>query len=159
MQRIACDLENLGMRDPQMIDPNLYSKPELHEMIALVRSGDSHALGLAFDFVIGESKHMWHGRARANLCRAFKNMTLEPWQKSVLVRTIQKRLETGNFSQQFKDQIVMAIRFDRRSMQNSAEALLDSPIRHVKRNAAWTIEKIARTPEVQDKSFSMKTKY
>ena len=87
------------------------TKPELHELIEDVKRGDADAMDRAVVFVTAESFGIWHNRARAKLCRYFKNHPPSAAQRELLVDAIEGRLIDGTFYEQFKDQLSMAIRF------------------------------------------------
>ena len=88
------------------------SKGDLHDLIAKVKSRDLPSIARAIDFVTADSLGMWHNRARAKLCRYFKNEPPNNEQQRRLVETIEQRLVTGSFYEQFKDQLGLAAIFD-----------------------------------------------
>lgn len=65
-------------------------------------------------FVCAETANLWHGRGRAMICRRLKHIPLARNQKDRLVERILHRLATGQFSEQFRDQLRLALHLDRR---------------------------------------------
>ena len=109
------------------------SKGELHDLIRATKSGNSGAINQAVAFFTVESFGMWHNRARANLCRHFKNHPPGPMQCDQMVETICERLISGNFSEQFTDRLSIAIRFNRDRMQEAAHIALRSDREYIVR--------------------------
>ena len=122
--------------------PQHYYKNELAELIEQLKAGNLLAVERCIDFFLAETRGLWHGRARAKICRNLKNLPLDKRTKDRLVATIVRRLETGNFSEQFKDQLTMAIRFRPCWLHDSATQLLGSPKGYVQRYASWVLNKI-----------------
>lgn len=121
-------------------------KSNLQSLIEKLKSGDSLAITPAVNFFVDESRGIWHCRARAKICRYLKNAELAEETKDLLTATVVRRLTTGNFSEQFKDQLSMAIRFRPEHLNDVAIGLLDSNRDYVKRYASWiTKTYLART--------------
>lgn len=121
-------------------------KSDLQALIEKLKSGDPLAITPAVNFFVRESRGIWHGRARAKICRYLKNAPLAEEIKELLTTTVVRRLTTGNFSEQFKDQLSMAIRFRPEQLNDVAIGLLDSDKDYVKRYASWvTKTHLART--------------
>lgn len=117
-------------------------KQDLHGLIDDVHAGDPAAISRAVDFTVAESFGYWHNRARAKLCRWFKNHRPNQDQQQRLVEAIATRLTRGDFSEQFKDQLSMAVRFDPELMRRTATSLLDADKEYIRRYARWTRRKI-----------------
>ncbi|MBR9802931.1 hypothetical protein GYB59_15120 [bacterium] len=113
------------------------TKPELHSLIADVKCGDTDAETRAVAFVAAESFGMWHNRARAKLCRYFKNHPPPGDQCKSMVDSIISRLIDGRFYEQFKDQLSMAIRFAPDSMAEAAAEASRSDKDYIRRYADW----------------------
>ena len=113
------------------------TKSELHSLIDDVKSGDSDATTRATVFVATESFGMWHNRARAKLCRYFKNHPPSDDECKRMVDTIVSRLIDGRFSEQFKDQLSMAIRFDPDRMADAVVVASGSDRDYIRRYADW----------------------
>lgn len=97
----------------------------------------------AIEFVAAESFGMWHNRARAKLCRYFKNHPPPDRDIMRLVDAICARLVDGRFYEQFKDQLSMAIRLAPKRM-NDALALAEcSDKDYVRRYADWVRHALA----------------
>ena len=123
--------------------PSEYDKQDLDVLIAWVQRDDAHAISEAVAFTLAESRGIWHGRARAKICRNLKGRNIDPRLREALVQTICNRLVTGKFSQQFKDQLTMALRFRPAQMQQCAQEALESPKWYVRRYARWVLDKLA----------------
>src|SRR5262249_18018138 len=94
------------------------SKPALHDLangLDPVASNHAEALERCIEFVLAETEGLWHGRARAMMCRRLKHCELTPDQRRQLVSCITERLATGNFSEQFRDQLRLALHLDSRA--------------------------------------------
>ena len=113
------------------------TKPELHSLINDVKRGDADARDRAVEFVVAESYGIGHNRARAKLCRYFKNHPPAAAARKRLVDAIVKRLLDGHFFGQFKDQLSMAIRFDPDRLAEAANAASQSDHEYVQRYADW----------------------
>lgn len=113
------------------------TKPELHSLIEDVKRGDTEAATRAVAFVTAESFGMWHNRARAKLCRYFKNHPPSDEQCNSMVDAIASRLIDGRFYEQFKDQLSMAIRFAPDRMAETANAASRSDKNYIRKYAAW----------------------
>ena len=115
------------------LDVRELSKGELHDLIAATKAGDPDAIKQSVAFVTVESFGYWHNRARAKLCRHFKNHPPSQKQCDRMVGTIYGRLTTGNFHEQFRDQLSMAIRFNRDRMEEAANIALRSDREYIVR--------------------------
>ena len=121
------------------------TKGELHDLIDATKAGDSDAVKQSVAFVTVESFGYWHNRARAKLCRHFKNHPPSPNQCARMVGAICGRLTSGKFYEQFKDQLSMAIRFDRDSMQKAANVALTSDREYIVRYGNRVLHAIQST--------------
>jgi len=97
--------------------------------------GDDVAKKAALGFFTQESTGLWHNRARALIARRLKHVTLAPEEKAALVATVNRRLSTGSFSEQFGDQLKMAIALDPASVEQCALECMISTKAHVVRYA------------------------
>lgn len=113
------------------------TKSELHKLIDDVKAGDHEATARATAFVSAESFGMWHNRARAKLCRYFKNHPPSDDQCRQMVDAIIGRFTDGRFSEQFKDQLSMAIRLAPDKMIDAAALASRSDRSYVRRYATW----------------------
>ena len=118
-----------------------------------MKAGDGSAVVRSIDFLIRESLGVWHNRARAKLCRFFKNHPPESDECARLVDAVCRRLLTGQFYEQFSDQLSMAIRFDRDRMAESAAVAVKSEREYIRRYGArilHAIDSIPRTPSSEN---------
>lgn len=121
------------------------SKARLDALIQDVKSGLPDAVAAAVEFVATESYGCWHNRARAKLCRHFKNRPPRPNLCEILVKTVADRLVRGEFGQQFRDQLAMAVRLDPKRMRIAVRFASVSKLDYVRRYAAWTLHRIETT--------------
>ena len=122
------------------------TKGQLHDLIDDAKAGDSDAIKQAIAFILVESFGYWHNRARAKLCRHFKNHPPSPKQCDRLVDAICGRLISGNFYEQFKDQLSMAIRFNRDRMEKCGNIALKSDREYVVRYGHRVLHAIRSIP-------------
>ncbi|WP_238154170.1 hypothetical protein [Synechococcus elongatus] len=126
------------------------TKNDLHQLIEEVKTGNRDAVSKAALFVAHESFGLWHNRARAKLCRHFKNHPpAEVEEQNRMIAAIIQQLIDGCFSEQFMDQLSMAIRLDPKQMQVAAIAALTSPKAYVRRYAERTLHIINASSKVQ----------
>jgi hypothetical protein len=92
------------------------------------------------DFVVDESRGVSHNRIRALICRRLKHCKLTESQSRRLFDKITERLMTGNFTEQFKDQLRLARHLDAAKLNQTAQAALKVPEDHVRRYAYWILE-------------------
>ena len=76
------------------------------------------------------------------MCGRLKRCPLTGPQRRRLVDRINGRLASGDFSQQFRDQLRLAIHLDTRATYECAAECLTSPKAYVRRVAAWAINNI-----------------
>jgi len=136
--------------------PKSLSKCELHALTDTLLDGDSHAIAHCIQFVISETRGLWHGRARAKMCRRLKHTHLSRDQRDQLVRCIANRLINGQFSEQFRDQLRLAMQLNPQYMIRVAEQSAESEMRHIARLSSWLIirsrereQRLASTPTEQ----------
>jgi hypothetical protein len=115
------------------------SKTELHALADELVKCDLEAIERCLVFFAGESKGLWHGRARAMMARRFKHCSLSPPQRAKVVASVIRRLETGDFSEQFKDQLRLSLLLDPPATIAACHRAVDSPRTHVQRYAKWAI--------------------
>ncbi len=126
--------------------PESYRRAELQELIEQIKANDADAIEEAVMFAAKDSVGLWHGRARAKICRNLKNRTIPRHLQDVLVQAVFNRLLTGAFSEQFKDQLAMAIRFRPLDMARYATLACESQKDYVQRYGHWVLEKLSRIP-------------
>jgi len=118
----------------------LLSKYELHQLAGRLLKQEPAAIDLAVKFVLAETRGHWHGRGRAMMCRRLKHCELGQAEIALLVGTIIERLATGTFSEQFKDQLRLALHLDFHRTVEACRAIAVSPCRlYVRRYAQWIL--------------------
>src|SRR4051794_12279788 len=85
------------------------SKIHLHHLADQLLIADVDAIEQCVGFVEAETLGYWHGRARAMMARRLKHCPLTPQQQERLVDAVLQRLASGRFSEQFKDQLRLAL--------------------------------------------------
>lgn len=113
------------------------TKQELHSLVDEVQRGENDSISRAVTFVISESFGVWHNRARAKLCRYFKNHPPSNDQCQQMVDAIVARLIEGRFYEQFKDQLSMAVRLDRDQLARAQIVAARSKKEYVRRYSDW----------------------
>ena len=126
------------------------SKPALHALADRLLVDDVDGVERCVAFVVAETQGLWHGRARALMCRRLKHRRLSAAQRAALVACIAGRLAAGAFSEQFKDQLRLAMHLDLPAARRISAACLESPVAHVRRYAAWVLspEHLRETPSM-----------
>lgn len=113
------------------------TKQQLHELADRLYLQEAGAIEECVAFFAAESRGCWHGRARAMMARRMKHVTLTPAQRSAVLGAIYSRLRTGNFSEQFKDQLRLAFCIDPRGATEACDEASFSSCEHVRRIAMW----------------------
>lgn len=125
------------------------TKRFLAELIEQFREGDEDATRYCLEFFHRESKGIWHGRARAKIARNLQPHRTSSSDSEKLLTTVLGRLSTGNFSEQFKDQLDLALRISPARTLDAANRGLSSSKDHVRRYCKWTIERRCRQQKSQ----------
>jgi len=73
------------------------------------------------------------------MCRRLKHCDLEPKQRTILVEVISGRLASGEFSEQFKDQLRLAMHLDMDATVAAAYQAMNSRRGYVVRYAQWVL--------------------
>lgn len=81
------------------------------------------------------------------MCRRLKHCTLTPQQRVRLVRYVIDRLHTGDFGQQFKDHLRLALFLDSPSLFEAAQSLTDERD-YVRRYVKWILAHEPKHPNV-----------
>ncbi len=115
------------------------SKLELHRLADDLILEEPGAVETCIRFIVAETNGHWHGRARAMMCRRLKHLTLDPSQNSQLVAAITRRLSSGQFSEQFRDQLRLALALDPERTYACARDAAASAKHHVRRYAKWVL--------------------
>lgn len=117
------------------------SKLGLRALADALLEPNLEAIDRCIDFVCRESEGHWHGRARAMMCRRLKHVALDPTQRQRLLQCILGRLRDGEFSEQFRDQLRLALVLDAARTLTIAASLLNDDQDHVRRYARWLVDK------------------
>lgn len=117
-------------------------KSELHALIDALAGKDPQALAQCIDFVTSDTRGFWHNRARAKMCRRLKHIDLSKAQIDRLVHCIGSRLASGDFSEQFRDQLRLAMRLDPAYMAHLARQSAHSKTPHIARLAGWVLMRL-----------------
>ena len=112
------------------------------EVVALadeLESGNGAAVDRAVRFVRAETEGLWHGRGRALMCRRMKHVELSRTHREQLLDVILARLTFGHFSEQFRDQLRLALPLDAKETFAAADKALSSDKDYVRRYARWVL--------------------
>lgn len=121
-------------------------KGGLYDLATDLVAKEAGAVEKCVDFILADTKGIWHGRARAMMCRRLKHCEIDPKLRQRLVTCITDRLASGRFSEQFRDQLRLAIHLDRkRTFEVAHRCLTGASKEHVRRFAKWVIDHEGRT--------------
>jgi len=120
-------------------DLSSFDKVELHELADELLLDDSAAIEQCVRFFEADTKGLWHGRARALMARRFKHCSLTPDQRTRLVRRVIERLLAGDISEQFRDQLRLALHLDAPGLLGAAQACSSDGRPYVRRYAEWVL--------------------
>ena len=115
------------------------SKQELHALADRLLEHEPVIVNYCIEFVLAETKGHWHGRARAMMCRRLKHCELGRTNRARLLTGILRRLRSGEFSEQFKDQLRLALHLDAKQTLVACEGAMSSDRLHVRRYAKWAL--------------------
>ena len=114
-------------------------KRDLHHLAGRLLSDEPSAIATCIEFIEAETKGIWHGRARAMMCRRLKHCSLSAPQRTRLVSCITERLCSGHFSEQFRDQLRLALHLDSTRVFTAARSCAHDHRDYVRRYAAWLL--------------------
>ena len=117
-----------------------FTKSELGELADRLLDDDPVAIETCVAFVEAETFGLGHGRVRARMARRLKHCCLSKHQVSRLVNVILGRLVEGRFSEQFKDQLRLAMKIDPQATFSAATSCRDAELAYVGRYARWVLE-------------------
>jgi hypothetical protein len=120
------------------------SKLELIQMIMRLKKDVPEAILDCISFFCDESKGMWHNRARARIARNLRIEMLNSKEKSRIVEVIIRRLADGNFSEQFSDQLDLALKLNRDAILAAAKKGRTHPRDFIRRKSEWIIARHER---------------
>ncbi|TFY96166.1 hypothetical protein [Ramlibacter humi] len=115
------------------------TKVELHGLADELLACDTAAVERCVNFVLADTKGLWHGRARALMCRRLKHCDLGRTHRTALVDCITQRLRLGLFSEQFKDQLRLAMHLDLEKTLLACRQIAQSDKPYVRRYAQWAL--------------------
>lgn len=104
----------------------------------LLRHQAPDVVDLCVRFFLAESRGVSDGRIRALLARRFKHCQLGRTHRDQLVACIARRLTEGNFSEQFKDQLRLALHLDRQAILAAAAGCAHGRA-YVRQYALWVL--------------------
>ena len=145
VRQASCDSSEAKVKQRHWKRAEDYRRAELDALIERVKGGDPDAIEEAVMFTAMESFGNWHGRARAKICRNLKSRTIPGGLQDILVQAISNRLLAGTFSEQFKDQLAMAIRFRPSEMEHFARQACQSPKSYIQRYGQWVLHILSTT--------------
>lgn len=115
------------------------SKIEVRALADALREGGAEMVETCVRFVCAETVGFWHGRGRAMICRRLKHVDLTQDQSNRIVSAILHRLSSGTFSEQFRDQLRLALHLDKSGTIALAKHAAASEKAHVRRLAGWVL--------------------
>lgn len=118
---------------------SLRSKQELRALADLMVEQESVTIDCCVEFVVAETKGNGHGRVKALMCRRLKHCTLSRTSQTKLLVCILQRLQSGKFSEQFKDQLRLAMHLDLKQTSATCVRAASSEFTHVRRYAEWVL--------------------
>ena len=116
-------------------------KQELHALADGLLVGDPDSIDRCIDFVDSYSEGIWHGRARAMMCRRLKHIELNTSDASRLVVAILDRFQNGKFAEQFGDMLRLALVLDDDATKKVARKLSTDSRKYVRSQARWILER------------------
>lgn len=117
----------------------ILTKSDLHDLADQLLLDDPDVVETCIAFIEADTVGAWHGRARAMMCRRLKHCTLSSQQSDRLVICIAERLRSGNFGQQFLDQLRLALYLDTSSVLRVAAICRSDTRNYVRRYAEWIL--------------------
>lgn len=129
-----------SMKVPEAHQPMAsLSKVELHALADGLLASEPWVVEHCIEFLCEETSGLWHGRARAMMCRRLKHCALGRAHRTQLLACILTRLSSGSFSEQFKDQLRLAMHLDLAQTLDVSRRCVASSKPHVRRYAEWVI--------------------
>ncbi|WP_156920026.1 hypothetical protein [Comamonas composti] len=115
------------------------TKRELHELADGLLVPEPLIIERAVQFMLADTQGLWHGRARAMISRRLKHCSLGRTHRTQLFECITGRLSSGQFSEQFKDQLRLAMHLDLARTLEVCKKAIGSKKLHVQRYAPWAL--------------------
>lgn len=119
-----------------------------------LRFNDTDAIESCIKFIEEDTKGAQHGRARALMCRRLKHCTLTSKQRTRLVSCITQQLMCGDFGQQFKDHLRLALFLDLQNTLKAARKCRNDRRDYVCRYAEWILAHEPSPPVVNPNKHS-----
>lgn len=123
----------------QMVEFDSMSKVQVRALADSLLGEEPNVVETCVRFVCAETIGLWHGRGRAMMCRRLKHIHLSRDQKTRLTECILHRLSTGQFSEQFRDQLRLTLHLEPGSTFATAKRAQDVSMPHVRRYAKWVL--------------------
>lgn len=114
-------------------------KDDLYQLADRLLVDEPSAIATCIEFIEAETEGIWHGRARAMMCRRLKHCSLSDSQRVRLVSSITERLHSGHFAEQFRDQLRLALHLDPQRVFAVARSCCDDHRDYVRRYADWLL--------------------
>jgi hypothetical protein len=130
---------NASAAEPPADGFNALDKEDLHHLADRLLFDEPSAIATCIEFIEAETKDLWHGRARAMMCRRLKHCSLNSSQRARLVSCVTERLCSGRFSEQFRDQLRLALHLDSARVHIVAHSCAHDHRDYVRRYAAWLL--------------------
>jgi hypothetical protein len=115
------------------------SKREVRALADALSLGAADIVEKSVRFICAETEGLWHGRGRAMMCRRLKHLDLPRAHRDRLVAVILERLDSGHFSEQFRDQLRLAMHLSSEKTLAAARRALNSRKDYVRRYARWVL--------------------
>ncbi len=115
------------------------TREEARQLCDRLLDGTPEALEDCLSFFEADSKGLWHNRARAKLARRFKHISLSPHQQARVMNAIIRRFISGDFSEQFVDQLHLALRIEASQLYAAAERVSSDAKPHIRKCADWIL--------------------
>ncbi len=132
----------LGDKNVERAETQEFERMSKREVRALANALHPEAVDVlekTVGFICAETEGLWHGRGRAMMCRRLKHLELPKAHRDRLVSVILHRLDSGHFSEQFRDQLRLAMHLNREKTFAAARRALESPKDYVRRYARWVL--------------------
>ena len=133
---------NASAAEPPADGFNTFDKSDLHQLADRLLLDESPAIATCIEFIEAETKGIWHGRARAMMCRRLKHCSLNPSQRTRLFSCITERFRSGHFSEQFRDQLRLALHLDSKRVFAVARSCAHDHRDYIRRYADWLLTHI-----------------
>lgn len=133
---------------------SLFSKQEFRALADSLTEQD--AIDRCAEFILVETKSIGQRRVRAMMCRRLKHCELNRASHIKLLACIPQSFQPGTLSEQFKDQLRLAIRLDSKQVSDTCVRAASGEFSHVRRNSEWALFQQAGNynPQILDRVAS-----